>query len=61
MQCDGDIFPTKIMLIQVLATLPVSVASAEKNFLHTWESQNLASVEDDRRWNIGIMSYQCAQ
>lgn len=32
MNCDEDIFPTIRMLLQVLATLPVSVASAERSF-----------------------------
>jgi len=32
MQCDEDMFPTIRTLMQVLATLPVSVASAERSF-----------------------------
>lgn len=32
MNCDEDIFPTIRTLLQVLATLPVSVASAERSF-----------------------------
>lgn len=32
MHCDKDMFPTIRTLIQVLATLPVSVASAERSF-----------------------------
>jgi len=41
MHCDEDVFPTIKKLLQILSTLPVSVASAERSFstlrrLKTW-------------------------
>jgi hypothetical protein len=58
MACDGDIFPTIKVLLKILCTLPVSVASAERSFstLRRLKNWMRSKMGEDRLSGLAMLA-----